>query len=115
MMKANRKSCLPESRFFKWLLVLLLILVAFYSIFDAALDAYSDHLTHPVQTIPDDRTYVARHHQAPKNVVFLHRVPYSALDGQVFYFFRTGTLPAVALTTSQECPPVSSDLSPPVV
>jgi len=43
------------------LLMVFVMLFAFYPIFDAAADAFSDHLTHPTQMSPDDNISSARH------------------------------------------------------
>jgi hypothetical protein len=107
---------IARNRIYRRLLVLCLILFALYPLFDAALDAYTDHMLHPVRMSPDDRLRSERRNDhSPKIIALFHRVSFPAIEEPVFYFFKTGTMPAVAIKTSQTCPPLSSDPSPPVV
>jgi hypothetical protein len=106
---------LPRGRIYRLLLMLFLVLVTFYPIFDAALDAYSDHLTHPLRMTPDDRVCSARHHHTPKSIALFQRVSVPSTEDPAFHFFRTRPIPAVAMKSFQSYLPASSDLSPPVV
>lgn len=117
MLKVNIHNDPPRSRINRRrrLLLLVLVLFALYPILDAALDAYSDHLTHPLRMTPDDRMCSVRHHHTPKTTTFFQRVSFPAIDDPFFYFFKNRAIPAVAIKISQSCPPVSSDLSPPIV
>jgi hypothetical protein len=116
MLNINLHNELQRGRIFRYLLVLFLVLVAFYPLFDAALDAYSDHLTHPFRMTPEDRVCSARHnHHAPKMVALFQRDSVPSMEDPFFHFFGKRTIPAIAIKTSQSCPPKSSDLSPPVV
>jgi hypothetical protein len=107
---------LARSRICRHLLVVCLVLFALYPLFDAALDAYSDHLNHPIRMTPDDRMYSARHndHTNQKVVVF-HQVFLPGMEGPVCFSFGRRPIPADALKTAQNRFPLSSDLSPPFI
>ena len=107
---------LTRSRICRLLFVLCLVLFALYPLFDAALDAYSDHLTHPLRMTPDDRICAARHNDHVPNISALfQRVSVPAIDCPVFHFFRNSAIPVAVIRNSQSCPTVFSDLSPPVI
>lgn len=96
--------------------MLFVLLFAFYPILDSALDAYSDHLTHPLRMTPDDRMCSARNnHYAQKMTALFQRVSILQIDEMVFYFSGKRAIPVTAIKTSQSCFPASSDLSPPVI
>lgn len=114
MLKVNINNIeLARSRIYRRLVVLCLVLFALYPFFDATLDAYSDHLNHPIRMTPDNRVCSARHHHTPKIVALFQRVSFPAIDGPVFLFYRT--IPVAIIRASQSCPRASSDLSPPVI
>jgi len=105
---------LARNRIYRRLLVLCLLLFAAYPLFDAALDAHTDHLLHSIRMSPDDRLHAERRNDHTLKIIALfHRVSFPAIEKPVFYFFKTGTLPVVTMKYSQTCSP-SSDLSPPV-
>jgi hypothetical protein len=116
MLNINLHNKLQRGRIFRYLLVLFLVLVAFYPLIDSALDACSDNIVNHLPMIPDARMSSARHnHHAPKMVALFQRDSVPSMEDPVFHFFGKRTIPAIAIKTSQSCPPKSSDLSPPVV
>ena len=107
---------LAQSRIYRRLLVPCLVLFALYTLFYAALDAYSDHLNHPVRMMPDDRMYSEHHKDHTPNIIALfQRVSILVAEGPVWYFHARRTIPANAVNASQCRFPVSSDLSPPFI
>jgi hypothetical protein len=109
---------LPLSRKFGLLCLLFLTLVVLYPVADAALDAYSDHLTHSPRMLPDDRMQSDQQNH-PAKVALLQQTSALAIsaiiDGPVFHVFIRRTVPATAVIISQTSPPLSSDSSPPAV
>jgi hypothetical protein len=118
MLKIKRnKNELSRSRIYRRLFVLCLALFALYLLFDAAWDAHSDHLTHPLRMTPDDRVCSSRHNDHnPKIIALFQRVPIPAIDGPFFHFIgKIRTILAALIKNSRSCPPIFSDLSPPVI
>src|SRR5574341_997795 len=112
-------SDLSLNRRYGLLCLLFLAFVVFYPVADAALDAYSDHLKHSPRMLPDDRVQADQQDHPSKIIALVLQVSVSAIsaiiDGPVFHAFITRTMPATAIKTSQTCPPLFSDSSPPVV
>jgi hypothetical protein len=108
----------PQSRVYGLLCLLFLAFVALYPLADAALDAFSDHLAHSPRMLPEDRIHQDQQNH-PSKIVLIQQASALAIsviiDGPVFHVFITRTMPATAVKTSQTCPPLSSDSSPPVV
>lgn len=114
MLKLNINTGFPRSPMLVRLVVLILIVIAFYPIFDSALDAYSDHLTHPLRMSPDERIHSDdRNHHTPKIIVF-QRSGIPPISEFVFHLSRLRATPALEIKTSEGSLPQSSDLSPPV-
>jgi hypothetical protein len=119
MLKVKKyNNDLPLCRKLGLLCLLFLAFVVLYPVADAALDAYSDHLTHDPRMLPDDRMQPGQQNH-PSKIAIIQQVSVSEIsaiiDGPVFHAFITRTLPATAVKISQTCPPLSSDSSPPVV
>jgi len=110
---------LPLNRVYGLLCLLFLTFVVLYPLADAALDAFSDHLTHSPRMLPDDRIQSDQQNH-PSKIAIVQQVSYSAIsaitpDDPVFHIFITRTMPATAVKIFQACSPLSSDSSPPVV
>jgi hypothetical protein len=75
-------------------------------------------LTHSPRMLPDERIQSDQQNH-PSKIAIVQQVSCSAIsaitEGPVFHAFITRTAPATAVKTSQACPPLSSDSSPPVV
>lgn len=112
-------SNLSLNRMYGLLCLLFLAFLVFYPVADAALDAFSDHLTHSPRMLPEDRMQSDQQNHPSKIIAIVQQAFVSAkstiIDGPVFRVFITRTTPAPAVKISQTCPPLSSDPSPPVV
>src|SRR5574341_1507833 len=106
----------PQSRIYGHLYLLFLAFVLFYPISDAALDAFSDHLTHPPRMLPDEWMQSDPNKHSSTIVLVRQASAISAIiDEPVFHAFITRTMPETAIKTSQTCPLLSSGLAPPVI
>jgi hypothetical protein len=117
MLKVNNIcNDLPRSRTRRLLYLLFLAFVVFYPIADAALDAFSDHLTHSPRMLPDERIQSDQQNH-PIKIAITQQVSVPAIsaiiDGPFFHAFITRVTPATAIKPSQTCPLLSSGLSPP--
>jgi len=105
-----------RSRICRHLLVVCLVLFAIYPLFDAALDAYSDHLNHPIRMAPDDRVCSSRHNDhSSQKIAVHHQVSLPGMQSPACFSFGKRPIPADALKTTQNRFPLSSDLSPPFI
>ncbi len=111
MLKVNINTIeLARSRIYRRLLVLCLVLFAFYPLIDAALDAYSDHLTHPLRMTPDDRVCSSRHNDhSSQKVAVIHQVSLSGMEGPACFSFGRRVIPADTRKAYQDSFPLSSD------
>src|SRR5574341_968137 len=118
MLKINICNDSPQSRRYRLLYLLFLSFVVFYPITDAALDAFSDHLTHSPRMLPDERIQSDEQNH-PSKIAITQQVSFSAIpeitDSPVFLVFITRTIPAAAVKTPQTYSLLSSGPSPPVV
>ncbi len=117
MLKVNIHNIeLARSRIYRRLLVLCLVLFAFYPLFDAALDAYSDHLTHQLRMTPDDRVCSSRHNDySSQKVAVIHQVSLSGMEGPACFSFGRKMIPKKKKKAYLYSFPLSSDPSPPVI
>jgi hypothetical protein len=100
----------------RFLLVLVLFLFAIYPIVDSALDAYSDHLTHPEWMSPDHRINAPKHdHRYVQTAGVVQCILAAEIDNTAFLFFRNAAVPSSIMISFQSCSPLSSDLPPPLV
>ena len=92
------KNGLPLNRMYGLLCLLFLAFVVFYPIADAALDAFSDHLTHSPRMLPESRMQSDQQKHPSKIIAIVQQAAISAIstivDGPAFQAFITRAIPA---------------------
>src|SRR5574341_487474 len=102
------KFDLNRSRTHRRVLVLCLVLFAFYPLIDAALDAYSDHLTHPLRMTPDDRVCSSRHNgHSSQKAAAIHQISLPGMESPVCFSFGRRMIPADVKNAYQDRFPLS--------